>query len=103
MTGSVLFRKLVLSAFLLTAAILLPLDIYFTNVESGLQIGEVHVKLFEIGLAAALIAVVLAYFASRSVTRRLARLRAFADGFVDARSFPAPIAATVNDEVGSLV
>ncbi|HXJ92110.1 MAG TPA: ATP-binding protein [Terriglobia bacterium] len=111
MTGSVLFRKLVLSAFLLIVAILLPLDIYFTHVESGLQsenitraaIGEVHMRLLEFGLAAALIALVWAYFASRSVTRRLARVRAFADGFVDARSFPPPVAATVNDEIGSLV
>jgi two-component system, OmpR family, phosphate regulon sensor histidine kinase PhoR len=111
MTGSVLFRKLVLSAFLLIAAILLPLDIYFSRIESSLQpgslpsvaVGEVHMKLLELGLAAALVALISAYFASRSVTRRLARVRAFADRFVDPHSFPPAIAATVNDEIGSLV
>jgi len=111
MTGSVLFRKLVLSAFLLIAAILLPLDIYFSRMESGLPpgsvpsatVGEVHMRLLELGLAGALIALIWAFLASRSVTRRLARLRAFADGFVNPQSFPPPISATGNDEIGSLV
>lgn len=111
MTGSAIFRKLLLSALLLIAAILVPLDIYFTRVQSGLQtasipspstIDEVHAKLFELGLVAVLVALALAYLTSRSVSRRLARLRAFADGFVDAHGAPAPVSDTIDDEIGSL-
>ena len=110
MTGSVLFRKLVLSGFLLTAAILLPLDLYLTHIKSGLptggasaSIGEIHAELLKLGLVAALIAVGLAYLTSRAVTQRLARLRAFANGFVEAGSVPMPLVETADDEVGSLV
>jgi two-component system phosphate regulon sensor histidine kinase PhoR len=112
MNGSVIFRKLLLGAFLLIAAILIPLDIYLTRVESGLQaasgssvpaIEGVQAKLFEVGLLAALVALVLAYLISRSVSSRLARLRTFADRFTDARNFPAPIVAIVDDEIGALV
>jgi two-component system, OmpR family, phosphate regulon sensor histidine kinase PhoR len=111
MNGSAIFRKLVLSAFILIAAILVPLDIYITHIQSGLETAgvpsstatdEVHAKLLEFGLLAALAALALAHLASRSLTRRLARLRAFADGFVDAESAPAPVSETIDDEVASL-
>jgi two-component system, OmpR family, phosphate regulon sensor histidine kinase PhoR len=112
MNGSAIFRKLLFGAFLLIAAVLIPLDIYFTHIRSGLQNGsvpsvsafdEIHAKLLELGLLAALLALFLAYLVSRAVSGRLARLRTFADGLVDARSLPAPIAATIDDEIGSLV
>ena len=111
MNGSAIFRKLVLSAFLLIAAILVPLDIYITRIQSGLETAsipppaaadEVHAKLLEFGLLAAVAALALAYLASRSLTRRVARLRAFADGCVGADSAPAPISETMDDEVASL-
>jgi len=111
MNGSAIFRKLLLSGFFLIAAILVPLDIYITRIQSGLETAniplptaadEVHAKLLEFGLLAALAALALAYLASRSLARRLARLRAFADGCVDAESIPAPVTETVDDEIASL-
>ena len=50
---------------------------------------------------AALVALIFAYFFSRSFTQRLARLRAFAEGLVDAHFSQAPLPAA-DDELGAL-
>jgi two-component system phosphate regulon sensor histidine kinase PhoR len=63
-------------------------------------IAAVRWRLLRASLAAALLALLIAYFFSRSFTRRIAQLRAFAEGLVDARvgaSLP-----TGDDELGAL-
>ena len=48
-------------------------------------IAAVRRRILGASLAAALVALIVAYFFSRSMTRRISRLRAFAEGLVDAR------------------
>jgi two-component system phosphate regulon sensor histidine kinase PhoR len=50
---------------------------------------------------AALVALIFAYFFSRSFTQRIARLRAFAEGLVDAHFSQAPL-PPADDELGAL-
>jgi len=63
-------------------------------------IGKVRWRIFQASLVTALLALFLAYFFSRSFTRRIAQLRASAEGLVDAR-----MGATLpvgDDELGAL-
>jgi two-component system phosphate regulon sensor histidine kinase PhoR len=52
-------------------------------------------------LVAALVALIVAYFFSRSMTRRISSLRAFAEGLVDAR-VSGSLSADAEDELGAL-
>jgi len=52
-------------------------------------------------LVAALVALIIAYFSSRSFTHRISRLRVFAEGLVDAR-VSGSLGADAEDELGAL-
>jgi len=64
-------------------------------------ISEVRWRILEASLVAAFLAMVIAYFFSRSFTQRIGRLRAFAEGLVDERVSGRPL-PTGNDEIGAL-
>jgi two-component system phosphate regulon sensor histidine kinase PhoR len=65
-------------------------------------IAAVRWRILGASVAAALAALIVAYFFSRSFTRRISRLRAFAEGLVDARLPEGGLAADAEDELGSL-
>jgi two-component system phosphate regulon sensor histidine kinase PhoR len=73
----------------------LPLE----DVDSS--IAAVRRRILWASLAAALVALVIAYFFSQSFTQRIARLRAFAEGLVRERFSQAPLPAA-DDELGAL-
>jgi two-component system phosphate regulon sensor histidine kinase PhoR len=73
----------------------LPLE----DVDSS--IAEVRQRILWASLAAALVALAIAYFFSQSFTQRIARLRAFAEGLVRERFSQAPLPAA-DDELGAL-
>ncbi|MBZ5544538.1 MAG: PAS domain-containing protein [Acidobacteriia bacterium] len=64
-------------------------------------IAAVRWRILGASLAAALVALIVAYFFSRSMTRRISRLRAFAEGLVDAR-ISGGLVADAEDELGAL-
>ncbi len=64
-------------------------------------VAAVRWRILGASLAAALLALVVAYFFSRSFTRRISRLRAFAEGLVDAR-ITGSLGADSEDELGAL-
>jgi two-component system, OmpR family, phosphate regulon sensor histidine kinase PhoR len=73
----------------------LPLE----DVDSS--IAAVRRRILWASLAAALVALVIAYFFSQSFTQRIARLRAFAEGLVREHFSQAPLPAA-DDELGAL-
>lgn len=73
----------------------LPLE----DVDSS--IAAVRWRILCASLAAALVALVIAYFFSQSFTQRIARLRAFAEGLVRERFSQTPLPAA-DDELGAL-
>jgi two-component system phosphate regulon sensor histidine kinase PhoR len=73
----------------------LPLE----DVDSS--IAAVRRRILWASLAAALVALVIAFFFSQSFTERIARLRAFAEGLVRERFSQAPLPAA-DDELGAL-
>ena len=85
---SPIFRKLVLSAFLLIA---------ITAAGRGLGWSQLGTS-----AAAALAALALAYAYSSSLTRRINRLRSFAEAAGAARPVETPVALGADDELGSL-
>jgi two-component system phosphate regulon sensor histidine kinase PhoR len=64
-------------------------------------IAAVRWRILGASLAAAVVALGIAYFFSRSFTRRIGRLRAFAEGLVDANFSESPLPAA-EDELGAL-
>ncbi len=86
--SSPIFRKLLASAFLVTAVTLLVRDFF-------------RWRILAASLAAAIVALGIAYFFSRSYTARIARLGAFAEGLVEARFSGAPDQEK-RDELGAL-
>ena len=64
-------------------------------------VAAVRWRILGASLAAAFVALVIAYFFSRSFTQRISRLRAFAEGLVDAR-VSGTLAADAEDELGAL-
>jgi two-component system phosphate regulon sensor histidine kinase PhoR len=64
-------------------------------------IAAVRWRILGASLAAAVVALGIAYFFSRSFTRRIGRLRAFAEGLVDAH-FPESLLPAAEDELGAL-
>ena len=72
-----------------------PLD----DVDSS--IAAVRWRILWASFYAALVALIFAYFFSQSFTRRIARLRAFAEGLVDAHFSQAPL-PDADDELGAL-
>jgi two-component system phosphate regulon sensor histidine kinase PhoR len=64
-------------------------------------IAAVRWRILWASLYAALVALIFAYFFSQSFTRRIARLRVFAEGLVDARFSQAPL-PDADDELGAL-
>ncbi|HEY6291105.1 MAG TPA: ATP-binding protein [Terriglobia bacterium] len=107
-----MFRKLLLGALLLIAAVLIPTDIYLRRFASGgpfespearqAAADAVQMKVLEAGLLAALVALVLAHLLSWSLARRVGRLRAFAEGVVDARRTGPAIDDTADDDLSLL-
>jgi len=67
----------------------------------GAAIAEVHRRILTVSAVAALIALVIVYFFSRSFTRRISRLRAFAGGLAKANFTEGPV-PDADDELGSL-
>ena len=65
------------------------------------SIAAVRWRVLRSSLYAALVALIFAYFFSRSFTERIARLRVFAEGLVDAHFSQTPLPET-NDELGAL-
>jgi two-component system phosphate regulon sensor histidine kinase PhoR len=107
-----IFRKLFLTALLLIAAILIPADLcvrhYFSQAPfaspeaRGAAADAAHVSILEVGLLVTLVALALTYIYSWSFGRRISRLRAFAEGVVDASRTGAPIEDPGEDEIGRL-
>ncbi len=64
-------------------------------------ISDLRWRIFGASLVAAFLAMVIAYFFSRSFTRRISRLQAFAEGLVDEGVSGSPLPAG-NDEIGAL-
>ncbi len=64
-------------------------------------IAAVRWRILGASLVAAVLALAIAYYFSRSFTRRISRLRAFAEGLVDAR-FSEPSLPDAGDELGAL-
>ena len=64
-------------------------------------VAAVRWRILEGSLGAALVALGIAYAFSRSLTRRISQLRAFAEGLVNARFSQPPLAAAA-DELGAL-
>ena len=64
-------------------------------------VAAVRWRILGASLAAAFVALVIAYFFSRSFTRRISRLRAFAEGLVDTR-VSGTLAPDAEDELGAL-
>ncbi len=60
-----------------------------------------HLRILEASLVAALVALVMAYFFSRSFTERINRLRSFAENLVDVPASANP-PLTADDELGAL-
>jgi len=64
-------------------------------------VAAVRWRIIAASLGAGLVVLVIAYFFSRSFTRRISRLRTFAEGLVDAR-VSGSLAADAEDELGAL-
>ncbi len=107
--SSPIFRKLLSSALLLIAVTLLVLDFYLTRQlrlavplkDVDAVIAAVRRRILGASLVAALLALGPAYVFSRSLTRRIERLRAFAEGVAEARFSASPPPAE-DDELGAL-
>jgi len=81
------------SGYVLRVAV--PLD----NLDAA--IAELRWRILTASFGAALVALLIAYFFSRSFTRRISRLRAFAEGLVKA-NFTERLLADADDELGAL-
>jgi two-component system, OmpR family, phosphate regulon sensor histidine kinase PhoR len=81
------------SGYVLRVAV--PLD----NLDAA--IAELRWRILTASFVAALVALLIAYFFSRSFTRRISRLRAFAEGLVKA-NFTERLLADADDELGAL-
>ena len=109
---SPIFRKLVSTALILIAAILIPAEILVRHYVSAAPFASPEARqaaldgaqgaIFEVGLLVALAALALAYLYSWSYARRIAGLRAFAEGAVDASRLRTSIADAGEDEIGLL-
>jgi two-component system, OmpR family, phosphate regulon sensor histidine kinase PhoR len=78
---------------------ILRLAVSLDDVDSS--IAAVRLKILWASFYAALLALVFAYFFSRSFTQRIARLRTFAEGLVDAH-FSQAAPSDTDDELGAL-
>ncbi|HUI42401.1 MAG TPA: ATP-binding protein [Terriglobia bacterium] len=88
---SLIFRKFILITFLLTAVTL------------ALGYAEpTRRQFFEAALAAALLTLLVAFVISRALSRRIARLRAFAEDGVDPQGLETPLEENSDDELGLL-
>jgi two-component system phosphate regulon sensor histidine kinase PhoR len=67
----------------------------------GDAIAEVRRRVWEVSLLAALLALGIAYFSSRVLSRRISRLKTFAEGLVNAR-FAETLPPGPDDELGAL-
>jgi len=78
---------------------ILRLAVSLDDVDSS--IAAVRWRILRASFFAALVALIFAYYFSQSFTRRIARLRAFAEGLVDAHFSQAPL-PDAHDELGAL-
>src|SRR5260370_2944893 len=104
---SSLFIKLLGAALLLIAVTLLAVDITVVSYAARMHaaqdpaIADLRRSIFVISLAAAILALIIAYSVSQSLSHRVSRLKRVADTLLDAGASPQPI-ADANDELGSL-
>ncbi len=106
--NSPVFRKLLAGALFLIAATAVFLDLFLTRYIALRQsqavqeaVAAARWRILDASLCAALLALVLVYFFSRSFTRRTARLREFAEGLVGAHFSQVPLYPD-DDELGKL-
>jgi two-component system phosphate regulon sensor histidine kinase PhoR len=109
---SPIFRKLLSTAFLLIAAILIAAELYvrhfvsqapFASPEARRAAADAaQIGILEIGLIVAAAALALSYLYAWSLGRRLSGLRAFAEGVVNASGLGASIEDPSEDEIGVL-
>ena len=109
---SPIFRKLLSTALLLIAAILIPADLYvrhyfseapFTSPEARRAAADAaQVGILEVGLLVALVALALVYLYSWSFARRIGVLRNFAEGAMNPSRPGALIEDSGEDEIGLL-
>jgi two-component system phosphate regulon sensor histidine kinase PhoR len=78
---------------------ILRLAVSLDDVDSS--IGALRWRILWASIYAALVALIFAYFFSKSFTQRIARLRVFAEGLVDAHFSQAPL-PDADDELGAL-
>ncbi len=64
-------------------------------------IAEVRLRILEVSVLAALLALVIAYFFSRALSRRIGRIKTFAESLVNAR-FAETLPPAPDDELGAL-
>jgi two-component system phosphate regulon sensor histidine kinase PhoR len=104
---SYLFIKLLGAALLLIALTLVAVDITVVSYAARMHaaqdpaIGDLRRSIFVLSLAAAILALIIAYSVSQSLSRRVSRLKRVADTLLDAGATPQPI-ADADDELGSL-
>jgi two-component system phosphate regulon sensor histidine kinase PhoR len=104
---SSLFIKLLGAAFLIIAVTLIAVDTSVTRfaAPAGMandpSIAALRRQIFTISLGAAIVALIVAYAVSRSLSRRVSGLKRVAETLLDAGASPQPV-ADGNDELGAL-
>src|ERR1700693_756100 len=103
---SSLFIKLLGAAFLIIAVTLIAVDTTVTRfavtarMANDPSIAELRRQIFAISLGAAIFSLIVAYAVSRSLSRRVSRLKRVAETLLDAGTSPQPVANT-NEELGA--
>src|SRR5579864_5282990 len=104
---SSLFLKLLGAAFLIIAVTLIAVDTTIgrfavtARMADDPSVAALRRQIFAISLGAATFALIVAYAVSRSLSRRVSRLKRVAETLLDAGASPQP-PADANDELGAL-
>jgi two-component system phosphate regulon sensor histidine kinase PhoR len=102
---STLFLKLLGAALLLIVVTLLAVDSTITHYAARAPgdpaVAEIRRRIFTISLGAAIMALLVAYGVSRSLSRRVSGLKQFAETLLEPGSYSRPVAGA-RDELGSL-
>jgi two-component system phosphate regulon sensor histidine kinase PhoR len=104
---SSLFIKLLGAAFLIIAVTLIAVDTSVTRFAARTQldhdpaVAELRRQIFAMSFGAAIFALLIAYSVSRSLSRRVSRLKRVAETLLEAGSSPQPVAGA-HDELGAL-
>ncbi|MGE5489503.1 MAG: ATP-binding protein [bacterium] len=100
--GSPIFRRLLISAIIPLAVAMAALGFYLTRHEGRAPAAEVWKSILFVSGIAALAAIGLAYLFARSFTRRVRRLREFAESLPSPRAGSESIPDDEKDELGAL-